>query len=138
MNFLNNRIKFFDYGLIDKSSKPPLLTIEKGIVHLKMSASELMTFTKYLGFLIANLIPESDPVWELYILLRRIIDIIVSPYVSHEHLPLLNSLIEEHHTLYLKLSVDKRLKNKHHHMIHYSWMLERFGPLIYLWSMRNE
>ena len=138
MNFLNNRIQFFDYGLIDKSSKPPLLRIDKGNNQLKMSASEMMIFTKYLGFLIADLIPEGDPVWELYIVLRKIVDIIVSPYVSHEHLNLLNSLIEEHRKLYLKWSDDQRLKNKHHRMVHYSWMLERFGPLIYLWSMRNE
>ena len=60
---LNNRLEFYDYGPIDKSNKPPLLTFDKkDVIRLKMSGSEMAHFMKYFGLLAADLVPEGDPV----------------------------------------------------------------------------
>ncbi|KAG8175845.1 hypothetical protein JTE90_013395 [Oedothorax gibbosus] len=46
--FLNNRIEGFNYGLVDKSSKPPCLSSSSANeVNLKLSASESFIFVKY-------------------------------------------------------------------------------------------
>lgn len=135
---LNNRMKTFDYGPIDKNSIPPLLEVENGKIKIKMSAHHMMIFTKYLGILIGDLIPEGHEVWRLYIILRKIIDICMCPHIPKKFLPLLSSLVTEHHELYLKWSDDKQLKNKHHHMLHYAWVIENHGPLVHQWTFRTE
>nr|XP_018901077.1 PREDICTED: uncharacterized protein LOC109033097 [Bemisia tabaci] len=138
LNTLNSRIEFFNYGSIDKDSKPPLISSDEGKIKISMSASEMFIFTKYFGLIIGDKVPEGHDVWALYILLRRIMDILMSPAISTDDIKILANLIQQHHELYLKLSPKKRLKNKMHHMIHYPRLIQLFGPPIYFWTMRFE
>jgi len=135
---LNNRIEAFNYGTLDIRSRPTLLSYEnlrRGLI--KMSASEMLCFTKYLGLIIGDLIPEDSDLWELYKILRKILDIILCKSVRLADSVLLKTLISEHHTLYLKLFRSK-LKPKHHHMVHYPFIINQSGPLSLFWSMRFE
>lgn len=50
---------------------------------------------------------------------------------------LLESLISEHHSLYLEL-FSEPLKPKHHLLIHYARIMRKFGPLKYLSCIRYE
>lgn len=138
LDALNTLIKFFDYGPIDKDNKPPLMTIDDGKIKISVSAAESLTLTKYFGLIVGHLIPKDDEHWKLYLLLRQILDILLSPFIPLEHLKLLESYITEHHETYLDLSETKRLTNKMHHMIHYPTLIEHFGPPIHFWSMRYE
>ncbi|CAI6369501.1 unnamed protein product [Macrosiphum euphorbiae] len=137
LQVLNERLLCFDYGP-DKGSKPCILHIE----HLKkntirLSASEMMSLTRYLGLIIGDFVPRDETVWELYILLRKILDLLTSPLLQKECCVLLQTLVAEHHDLYIKFSKFE-LKPKYHYMVHYHTMMEKFGPLISLWSMRFE
>lgn len=139
LDTLNNRIESFDFGPLNIRSRPTLIT-ELSIKRegcLKMSASEMLCFTKYLGLIIGDLVPETSELWHLYIVLKQILDIILCKWIRKPDIILLQSLIIEHHELYLKL-FKKNLKPKHHHMVHYPFIIQNSGPLSLIWSMRFE
>jgi len=135
---LNDRIKYFNYGPIDTQNKPQPITNdflkEK---KLKMSASEMLCFSRHFGVMIGDLVPNNSELWQLYILLKKIIDIVISKSIQTECIFLLKTLITEHNQLYIKI-FQTNLKPKHHHLIHYPYIMEKVGPLAHLWSMRYE
>ena len=139
LTFLNNRIEGFDYGLVDKSNKPPCLS-SAGVneVNLKLSASESFILMKYFGMLIGDKIPLEDSVWELYIKHRQILGILMAPFFIKEQISILKDLVSIHHKLFMEISPDKNLKNKFHHMIHYYNFMLKFGPLRHFSSLRGE
>lgn len=83
-------------------------------------------------------IPENNCAWEIFLLLKQIISIVTSRTI-HESTPkLLKSLIEEHHSSYLKVFINVNLKPKHHIITHYPEIMTVVGPLINISSMRFE
>jgi len=136
---LNDRIESFNYGPTDIRNRPPLISEEnlKRQGFLKMSASEMSCLTKYLGLIIGDLIPEQSELWLLYIILKKILDIVLCKWVKRGEITLHQTLIKEHHELYLRLS-HSNLKPKHHHMVHYPLIISKSGPLSHHWCMRFE
>lgn len=135
---LNNRIECFNYTSIDIRNRPPLLSMDSlKNSTLKMSASETLCFTRYLGVIIGDKVPTNSEFWSIYILIRKILDLVMSRCIEYEDSLLLQSLIDEHHELYLRL-FKTHLRPKHHHMTHYPHILRNSGPLVSLWSMRFE
>lgn len=102
-----------------------------------MSASELWCFAKYLGLIIGDLVPKDSEIWELYIILNKILNIVTAESIGPDCHIILKSLIDEHHQLYMKV-MDTNLKPKHHHLLHYPMVMKKVGPLINIWSMRYE
>ncbi|XP_046405832.1 uncharacterized protein LOC124170865 isoform X1 [Ischnura elegans] len=136
---LNIRLKLFDYGPIDSSNKPPLISrhsLKKGN-KLAMTSSEMLCFVRLLGVIIGDLVSENNPYWELYVVLRQIIEILVAKRVPKDIVGLLRVLIEEHHALYLRLTGDT-LKPKHHLLTHYPLIFEESGPVGNLSCIRFE
>jgi len=137
---LNRRIKFFNYGPTGIRNRPPLFsenTLKSNSKTIKMSASEMWNFVRYLGLLIGDLVDVDSEYWSLYILLKKILDIVTSNCIGPECPSLLEILISEHNDLYLKLT-KLNLKPKFHHLIHYPMVMQKIGPLINIWSMRFE
>jgi len=102
-----------------------------------MSASEMLCFSRHLGVMIGDLVPVDSEIWQLYILLRKIIEIVTLKSIQPGYAILLTTLITEHHQLYLKL-FNTNLKPKHHHLLHYPYIMRKVGPISHLWSMRFE
>ncbi|XP_050058270.1 uncharacterized protein LOC126550517 [Aphis gossypii] len=137
LEVLNNRIISFDYGP-DKGSKPSVLNMDHICKNtIRLSASEMMSLVRYFGLLIGDFVPQNEPVWHLYLSLRKILDILTSTSFQKECSKLLQTLVAEHNELYLILSKNN-LKPKYHYLLHYHTMMLKFGPLINLWSMRFE
>ncbi|XP_050063305.1 uncharacterized protein LOC126552640 [Aphis gossypii] len=116
---LNERIESFNYGPTDIRNRPTLIN-EMNIKRsgcLKMSASEMSCFMKYFGLIIGDMVPVES---------------------ENEDIVLLESLITEHHEIYLRLFRGTSLKPKHHHMVHYPLIIKNSGPLSLFWSMRFE
>lgn len=137
LEVLNHRLINFDYGP-DKSNKPCILNmdhIRKNTIRL--SASEIMSLVRYFGLLIGDFVPQNEPVWDIYISIRKILDILTSISLQKECSKLLQTLVAEHNELYLMFSKNN-LKPKYHYLLHYHTMIMKFGPLIHLWSMRYE
>lgn len=137
LEILNNRIISFNYGP-DRRNTPPIITLDHLQRNtLKMSAAETLCFVRYFGLLVGDLIPDHDAIWNIYICLRKIMDIVMSTVINKSDSDLLKSLISEHNFLYLAYS-KKSLTPKFHYLTHYPQMLIKFGPLVNIWSMRYE
>ena len=133
---LNMRIENFDFG--PTSNKPPQITMSRILnnVTLKMSASEMLTFVRYFGLIVGDLIPEDDTHWKLYSYLRQIIDILLSPRVILADAKILKKLIQDQNELYQKLY--GKLKPKFHLLVHYPRILINNGPIFNFWGMHFE
>lgn len=138
LEVLNERIKCFDYGDLEISNKPMPISEEhiKSKKKLKMSASEMACFVRYLGIMVGDLIPRENEAWGLYLKLRQIVDIVTAPRLLRSDAYCLKDLIHEHHALYIKLY--GHLTPKFHNMTHFPEILLSDGPLLHLWSMRFE
>ena len=137
IDFLNNRITYFDWGAYE-SNKVPLIDekkLKKGTI--RFSASEMWTFVIYFGLLVGDRVPENDPVWKFYLLLREIVSIITAPSFQKGTEKYLKSLIEEHNAFYITF-FGKHLKHKPHLITHYPGIMLVCGPLVHLWCMRFE
>lgn len=135
---LNNRILEFNYGYETNFNK--VVPIHEDIfkkTKLKMSASETLMFVKNFGILVGDKIPKDNKEWLLYLKLREILSLILSPVVHKTTHNLLQILIAEHNELYIKLS-GSTLQPKFHFLLHYPKIMDVMGSLKQFWSMRFE
>jgi len=138
LNSLNATIICFDYGCHDIGSRPPMIRqehLDKGKLHF--SAAEMMCFTTIFGLLIGDKVPEDEPGWRLYILLKETLDIVLAPSVLEGSSDLLEALIREHHSLLVE-QFKVNLKPIHHFSVHYPRLMTQFGPPRHFWCMRYE
>ncbi|KAJ8676842.1 hypothetical protein QAD02_012629 [Eretmocerus hayati] len=142
LDYLNQRIDWLNSHTLHISNAIPLikenhLTAKR---KLKMSAAEMINFSRYFGLLVADEMGEeaneTSEAWSLYILLRKIIDILLSPRIVHGYLMKLEYLIPEFLSSYTALYGE--LHFKFHTLVHIIRMLKKYGPLIYYWAMRLE
>jgi hypothetical protein len=82
LDMMNDKIVSFPYGP-DLKNKPCTLELN----HLKhdnvrLSASEMLTFLRFFGLLVGEFVPENNPIWYMYITLRKILDILLASYCS--------------------------------------------------------
>lgn len=134
LDLLNNRLQFHNF--LDKN-KPPAITRTQVLQrHIVFSASEMNSFVKNLSLIIGDLIPLGNPLWELYLTLLEIIEIVTSKQITLECVELLRTVISEHHSLYIEHF--GRLKPKHHFLVHYPSILQKIGPLNQISSIRFE
>lgn len=138
MNSYKEKFFFFDFGP-DSRNKPSNILFDDGsaTIKLKCSGSEMMVFVKYFGLIIGYYVPEDDRVWDLYVLLRKLLDKLMVRSFSKDEIAPLRHLIE----LFLWTFSDvvkENLKPKFHFLLHYPDMFLKFGPLVSLSTMRFE
>lgn len=135
LDMLNDRIKFFNYSSND--NKPPLLSAENLKKQcIRMSASEMKTFLLSAGLIIGDLIPHNNEFWEIFIYLRKILQIILRKSIDLKMIFNLDNYIQKHHALFLKKYV--KLKPKFHFMTHYPSILKKIGPIANIMTLRYE
>lgn len=136
LEFLNTRIKKFCYA--GESNVPTEIRIDKITkkIKVKMSAAEMKCFVTYFGLIISDKVSRDDEVWELYVHLRRIFDIVYSPKMIKNTAKQLKLLIKAHHVIYK--TFFGHLKPKFHFLTHYPNIMLKYGPLIHFWCMRYE
>lgn len=80
------------------SNKPIALptNYEKG---LKLNVSRAWCFLKLLPIMIGDKVPEIEPIWDLLLMLKEIVDIILSPIFNMTYISYLSDLINDHHNL---------------------------------------
>ena len=90
------------------------------------------------GMLVGDLVSYKDDMWQFYLLLRQIVDIVLSRRIQKGCGALLSNLAKEHHTLFNELFPNVNLKPKGHLWMHYSRVLVQSGPIINLSTFRFE
>ncbi|XP_011862141.1 PREDICTED: uncharacterized protein LOC105558828 [Vollenhovia emeryi] len=137
LNTLNDRLKGFDYTSNNISNRlPALREHEVKKKHLSFSANEMSNFLLLFPFLVGEDV-SYDEVWEYYLILRKIHDLVNAKYLQKECAGLLGVLVEEHHVKYCNVFMDN-LKPKHHNMTHYKTILKKSGPPSHLSVARFE
>ncbi|KYN09486.1 hypothetical protein ALC57_18391 [Trachymyrmex cornetzi] len=137
LQHLNNRLSNYERISCDKNIIPILQVDSIKNKLIIVSASEMLFLVNNFCLLIGNLIPIKNKFWKLYLLLRKIVYITILDTLT------LNTrhLLEIYIIKYLKLHVnlfENQLKPKHHNLIHYSRIIEKYGPLKNLSCMRFE
>lgn len=140
MKIINYRIETFSYNEVEKKNKPRslFLTPAKGgsKLKIKQSSSEMLCLTRYLGLMIGDLIPAENEYWKLYICLRRIIGVLMSPTLTRGQMINVQYLIQKHNAMYIKLI--GQLKPKMHFLLHYSRVMLLNGPVVQYSSIKFE
>lgn len=134
---LNYRINTFNYGY-GNISKPPLFNTDFiKYKKIKVSASEMSTLINILGLIIGDKVTDNSEEWQLYIVLRKIIDIANCNSFHTDLSILMKNYVEEHNKLYLDVS-NSTLKPKHHFLHHYGEIMKQVGSLKAISSIRFE
>lgn len=134
----NRRIKKHDFGPIDKNTNIALVTPEMIAKRsLNTSAAEMLVLFTNFAFIVGDLVPEDAAAWEVYLLLREIIAIVLQKKIRKNTHHLLRSLVSEHHILFQKV-FQKTHTPKLHFMVHYADIMEQLGPICSISSMRYE
>lgn len=87
--------------------------------------------------LIADMVPWDVRHWQSFVILLKICSIAVSPVYSHDTGAYLRVLVEEKLEHFTRLYPEQPIILKQHYMVHYPSQIERFGPLIQSWNMRQ-
>ena len=103
------------------------------------SASEKLELLYILPQIIeVELIPQNNKSWEIYLLLRKIMDILLSPVIMTNLLSYLHESIEIFLTLFKQTFGENILIPKHHFLLHYTTEIMKYGPLRNIWCMPYE
>ena len=133
----DSRLSAYKFGSNDRKDIPPLLGNTFFSSEIHGTAAQNYTLLRMLPYLIGDLVPVNDETWELYIILRSICDIVLAPVVHDSWLPVLDSLICDHHRLLLSYD-SAAFTPKMHFLCHYPRLFTVYGPLRHLWCMRYE
>lgn len=141
LNEFNEALLSFNFGYSESTEKPaPILrtTLYSDGKSLRYSASQMLLLVRVLPLLIGDKISTDDPHWCCFLLLRKTLDIVLSPIVSTNQISSLKLLIKEHHTRYVALYGLDAYIPKMHFLLHYPEQIERLGPMIRAWTIRHE
>ncbi len=99
------------------------------------NGAENWTLLRLLPFLIGDVIPEGESVWEIILDLKEIVELAVAQVHTEESIGYLQSKISDHRQKYQEAFPNQKLLPKHHYLEHYPHMIWCFGPLVGLWTM---
>ncbi len=136
---LNKLIQEFPFKWGDKTNRPhvlPLTFSRKKTIG--GNAHENWCLLRLIPLIVGKLIPQDEPAWELILLLKDIVELVVCPVHTSESVAYLESKISEHRNRFQALFPERKLLPKHHFMEHYPAMIHLFGPPVSFWTMRFE
>ena len=132
VNTLLNRFQLHGTDALDKPN-----SISDGS-SIGRNAVQVWCFLRILPLLVGTRIQNvDDPVWELVLTLREIVELTCSPAITLQQVAYLEDLIRGYLSAH-KASFDKNFRPKHHYLSHYPKLIMMLGPLIRLWTMRME
>ncbi|KAK6177817.1 hypothetical protein SNE40_015846 [Patella caerulea] len=134
---LNRHIEKFRYVGKDALDKPAPVTVSSERIggHAVQNWVFVRLFSLIIGVYIQDV---DDEVWQLYLKLKLIVELICSPTISYGQIAFLQISIDEYLENRIKCFPEHRLRPKHHFIQHYPELILKFGPLIRLWTMRFE
>lgn len=141
---LNEIIENFHYGYKHKECKPnamPQKIFENDdTVTLKQSSSSMIVLLRLLPFfLVIKLNADiNNPYIEFISELCELVLIILAPVISIETLQVLKVLISRHCRKFKELFPNYNIIPKQHYLLHLPSTIEKYGPLVHVWSMCFE
>jgi hypothetical protein len=134
----NKFLVHFNYGYTESDRPVPIVQRHfQSDKSIRSSASQMLLLLHILPFLIGSKVPEPDCNWKCFLLLRKIVEIVFCPVVTHSMIASLKILIIEHHKTFLSLYPSCFIP-KMHFLIHYPEQMLQVGPMIRTWTVRHE
>ncbi|XP_065672051.1 uncharacterized protein LOC136089885 [Hydra vulgaris] len=119
---LRNILKNFKYGITERCNKPLPSNVPLNLVssnkHISGKAVERWSLFYHLPLYIGKVVPYENEYWLLHLLCRKLCQIILSPVIDIEWIPVLTHLISRHHELLARLN-PKSFTPKIHFLVHY-------------------
>lgn len=139
LDSLNKAIRQFPYTFSDKADQPQIIPktfITKGTTG--GNGHENWSLLRLLPLRIGHNIPEGDRSWEILMLLKDILELVVSSHFTDELIHILDCKIAERRELLQETFPNYKLRPKHHFIEHYPQMRKVFALLVNVWTMRFE
>jgi len=133
--YLNKTVALFKFLGHDSLDKPGAISDSKSIGG---HAVQNWCFLRLLPIWLGDVVDTSDEVWQFILLLREIVELVCAPRIAHDQVLYLGRLISLYLEDRLHLFPTVPLRPKHHFLLHYPWLIRKFGPLIRVWTMRME
>lgn len=102
------------------------------------NAPENWALLQLLPLIAGTKIPVSEPVGQVLLNLKDIVELVLAPVHSRRRFVFLDSKIFEHQHRFCEAFPKQRLIPKHHFLEPYPQLCKAFGPLVSLWTMRFE
>lgn len=103
---------------------------------MKLSANEMIIFSKYFGLVIGDKVNSYSEAWNLYVKMRKIIFYVISPRYVEGHLVKLDDEFPQFIKMYKKLVGN--IVYKLHNGTHITRVMKKNGPMANFLSMRFE
>ncbi|XP_064475511.1 uncharacterized protein LOC135389386 [Ornithodoros turicata] len=134
-----DRVATFNYGHHEKKQKPEPLTrhFVQGQTGYKGTASQKWCLFYVFPLVFAELIPEGNEHWEIYLQLRGIVEIIFADELLKDYLAYLQDEIRLFLSAFSAMYPGKMIP-KMHFLLHYPRVISELGPLKQYWCMRFE
>ena len=133
--YLNKAIKQFKFLGTDGHDKPAIVCEGKTVGG---HAAQVWCLLRLLPVILHDVVDVDHEAWHLFLLLKELVELVCAPKVSTAQVLYLNRLVKEYLETRLKLFPSVPLRPKHHYLLHYPWLIQMFGPLIHVWTMRME
>lgn len=136
---LNELIQEFPFKWGDKTNHPHVLpfTFEKK-KSIGGNAHENWCLLRLVPLIVGKLIPQDEPAWELILLLKDNVELVVCPVHTSVSVAYLESKIAQHRHLFQVLFPERKLLPKHNFLENYPAMINLFGPPVLFWTMSFE
>lgn len=137
---LNKSISEWLYDPHDIRNKPEPISKSylQGKAVFKGSATQAFCLFRNLTLFVGDSVPSDNAVWQLYLLLREIVDIVISHKIPVAYVAYLQRKIHFFSLDFKALFPSAKIPCKMHYLIHYPSHIQKFGPLSLLWAMRFE
>lgn len=136
---LNDTIRHYPYLGNDAVNRPQQISGDFSKKDsLGGNATENRTLLRLLPIFIGNKVPTTEPVWDLILSLKQIVELCFAPTLTEVEIDYLEFKISSHLLLFRESFPDKSLKPKHHFIQHYPLMIKCFGPLLQCATIRFE
>lgn len=101
-------------------------------------AAENWCLLRLLPVIIVDKVDLHEPVWQLLITLKELVELVCAPKIATAQVAYLNIVVVEYLETRKAVFPSNHLKPKHHYLLHYASLILILGPLIWLWTMRFE
>jgi hypothetical protein len=115
LDHVNEKFKTLGLQYMDDCVPVPLEASFLADGSLKQNASQMWTLALFLP-IVVDLVPQDNEYWGNFINLLSIINIVFAPKLNKSDCGYLETLINDHHTTFLKLYPHLRINPKLHYM----------------------
>ncbi|KAK0151230.1 hypothetical protein N1851_007633 [Merluccius polli] len=112
LELLNKSILSFTFKWSDKTNRPHVIprTFSKTIGG---NAHENWALIRFPPFIIGHLVPEDEMAWQILMVLKDVVELVVAPTHTEDSIAYLECKISEHHKRYQELFPNAQLLPKH-------------------------